>query len=182
MRKEREKELKAFKLMIDEAAFFEFKALQKQLKHCYSFPILPHAPLSSTWPDLVFNWAHWAVYPCWCHQKSPTMPHLLNLGRLFNRQLSPILPEGLASDFISSYSLLERFPVVVPMPVTTTDYRGRRKEKDSKNTVEFSGTCQEFLWQIISEVTLPEFQPHGVWHLFCTSSEWCSTLGCTNVI
>lgn len=113
--------------MIDEAAFFEFKALQKQLKHCYSFPILPHAPLSSTWPDLVFNWAHWAVYPCWCHQKSPTMPHLLNLGRLFNRQLSPILPEGLASDFISSYSLLERFPVAVPMPVTTTDYRGRRK-------------------------------------------------------
>jgi len=99
------------------------------------------------------------------------MPHLLNLGRLFNRQLFPILPAGLASDFISSYSLLDGFPVAVPRSETTTGYRGRWKEKDSKNAVEVSGTCQEFLWLIISEVTLPGLQPHGAWHLFCTSSE-----------
>ncbi len=41
------------------------------------------------------------------------MPLLLNLGRLFNGQLFPILPAVLASDFISSYSLLDRFPVAV---------------------------------------------------------------------
>lgn len=134
MWKEREKEVKAFKLMIDEAAFFDFKALQKHLKHCYSFPILPHAPLSSTWPDLVVNRAHWAVYPCWCHQKSPTMPLLLNLGRLFNRQLFPILPAVLASDFISSYSLLDRFPVAVSNggPRAWNNLRLQRKTEEER--------------------------------------------------
>lgn len=158
MWKEREKELKAFKLMIDEAAFFDFKALQKHLKHCYSFPILPHAPLSSTWPDLVVNRTHWAVNPCWSHQKSQTMPHLLNLGRLSNRQLFPILPAGLASDFISSYSLLDGFPVAVPRSGTTTDYRGRGNNK--------------VFWNV-SRISMAN---HFRGHFARTSTPWCLAL------
>ncbi len=71
------------------------------------------------------------------------MPLLLNLGRLFNGQPFPILPAVLASDFISSYSLLDKFPVAASngAPQAWNNLRLQRKMEGERRRKEFSGTC-----------------------------------------
>ncbi len=97
------------------------------------------------------------------------MPLLLNLGLAFQWATFSILPAVLASDFISSYSLLDRFPVAVSNgdPQAWNNLRLQRKMEGERQK-----KCSGVFWNVL-RISMAN---HYRGHFAGTSSPRCLAL------